>query len=119
MADAASVESVNILVDIVISVVLRRLNSDLENVDSERLMSLSAACELCGNVASLGSRSGWAWGLGRWALGGVGPRVCVLGAAVRPRGTGRKLEGGEMCRVRVCSRFISQTNKKPEEIRNK
>ena len=118
MADAASVESVNILVDIVISVVLRRLNSDLENVDSERLMSLSAACELCGNVASLGSRSGWAWGLG---LGpGRGGAACVRArCCVRPRGTGRKLEGGEMCRVRVCSRFISQTNKKPEEIRNK
>ena len=37
MGDAASVESVNILVDIVISVVLRRLNSDLENVDSDFL----------------------------------------------------------------------------------
>ena len=34
MGDAASVERVNILVDIVISVVLRRLNSDLETVDS-------------------------------------------------------------------------------------
>ena len=31
MGDAASVERVNILVDIVISVVLNRLNSDLEN----------------------------------------------------------------------------------------
>ena len=82
MADAASVESVNILVDIVISVVLRRLNSDLENVDSERLMSLSAACELCGNVASLGSRSGWAWGLG---LGpGRGGAACVRARCCGP-----------------------------------
>ena len=32
MGDAASVERVNILVDIVISVVLKRLNSDLETV---------------------------------------------------------------------------------------
>ena len=80
MGDAASVESVNILVDIVISVVLRRLNSDLENVDSERL---SAACELSGSVASGLSDSVWLWG-----------RVCAC--CVR-RGTGRKLEEGERC----------------------
>mgnify|MGYP001174912119 CR=1 FL=1 len=90
MADAASVKSVNILVDIVISVVLRRLNSDLENVDSERLMSLSAACELCGNVASLGSRSGWAWGLGL-GPGGCGA-VCAC-SVLRPPARDREEAG--------------------------
>ena len=60
MGDAASVERVNILVDIVISVVLKRLNSDLETVVD---LVRAALCKQCmASVVRLGTGlvgSGW------------------------------------------------------------
>ena len=100
MGDAASVESVNILVDIVISVVLRRLNSDLETV------WISGACGPAVHMA-FGVWSVWASPHDGWHVW-----VCVR------RGTGTR-EEGEMCRGRVCALVLFHKQKKPEEIRYK
>ena len=87
MGDAASVESVNILVDIVISVVLKRLNSDLETVVD------SGACGApvqAVHLASGGPSRVWAelW--------------LAVRASAAPAGPGTR-EEGEMCRGRVCA----------------
>lgn len=82
MGDAASVERVNILVDIVISVVLKRLNSDLETVVD------SGACGPCASSA-------WRRVVHVWAGLWLAVRASAAGPGTR--------EEGEMCRGRVCA----------------
>ena len=103
MGDAASVERVNILVDIVISVVLKRLNSDLETVVD------SGAC---GPVPS--SAHGVPVECGRWSVSGWGgsgwPCACVR-RGTRDPGGGRDVQTAEG----ECVLSFYFTNNNPEE----
>ena len=93
MGDAASVERVNILVDIVISVVLKRLNSDLETVVD------SGACGPCASSAW----RPWSVWAGLW--------LAVRASPPRDPGPGRR----ERCAEGECVLSFYFTNNNPEE----